>query len=66
MQEFGGNKEEDILKDRKKLDLADVIVFVYDSSDVNSFAYIAGLRVNFIYIYLFIYIFFPFFHDYIY
>lgn len=44
MQEFGNNNEIEILKDRKQLDLADVIVFVYDSSDVNSFAYIAGLR----------------------
>jgi len=45
MQEFGSENEADILKDRSKLDLADVIVFVYDSSDVNSFGYIAGLRV---------------------
>ncbi|OUM64827.1 hypothetical protein PIROE2DRAFT_8287 [Piromyces sp. E2] len=44
MQEFGNDNEADILKDRSKLDLADVIIFVYDSSDVNSFAYIAGLR----------------------
>jgi Ras family protein T1 len=47
MQEFGKNNEAEILKDRQKLDLADVIVFVYDSSDVNSFAYIAGLRTQY-------------------
>jgi len=47
MQEFGSNNEADILKDKQKLDLADVIVFVYDSSDVNSFAYIAGLRTQY-------------------
>jgi len=47
MQEFGNNNEIEVLKDRKQLDLADVIVFVYDSSDVNSFAYIAGLRTEY-------------------
>jgi len=47
MQEFGSNCETDVLKDKSKLDQADVIVFVYDSSDVNSFAYIAGLRTQY-------------------
>ncbi len=49
MQEFGSDCEADVLKDKSKLDLADVIIFVYDSSDVNSFAYIAGLRVSILY-----------------
>ncbi|KAH8104714.1 mitochondrial Rho 1 [Cristinia sonorae] len=44
LQEFGSNYEAEMLKSSKKLDLADVIVFVYDSSDTNSFSYISGLR----------------------
>ena len=36
-----------MLKSSKKTDLADVIVYVYDSSDTNSFSYISNLRVHF-------------------
>lgn len=46
LQEFGSNYESEILKTPKKLDQADVITFVYDSSDTNSFSYISGLRVS--------------------
>ncbi|KAJ3239371.1 ERMES complex Ca(2+)-binding regulatory GTPase gem1 [Chytriomyces hyalinus] len=44
MQEFGANYETEILTNRKKLDTCDVILFVYDSGDVNSFAHVANLR----------------------
>jgi mitochondrial Rho GTPase 1 len=30
----------------RKTDLADVIIYVYDSSDTNSFSYISNLRVS--------------------
>jgi mitochondrial Rho GTPase 1 len=35
-----------VLRNSKKADLADVIVYVYDSSDTNSFSYISNLRVS--------------------
>ena len=35
------------LRDAKTMDLADVIVYVHDSSDTNSFSYISNLRVSF-------------------
>ncbi|KAL1922288.1 uncharacterized protein VTP21DRAFT_9827 [Calcarisporiella thermophila] len=44
MQEFGSKYEADVLQSRKKLDLCDLLLFVYDSSDANSFAHIANLR----------------------
>ncbi|KZV73774.1 mitochondrial Rho GTPase [Peniophora sp. CONT] len=44
LQEFGSSYEAEILKSSKKTDLADVIVYVYDSSDTNSFSYISNLR----------------------
>ncbi|KAI8616444.1 P-loop containing nucleoside triphosphate hydrolase protein [Chytriomyces sp. MP71] len=44
MQEFGANYETELLKNKKKLDSCDVIVFVYDSGDVNSFAHVANMR----------------------
>ncbi|KAI9350173.1 EF hand associated-domain-containing protein, partial [Obelidium mucronatum] len=44
MQEFGANYETEILQNKKKLESCDVICFVYDSGDVNSFAYVANLR----------------------
>ena len=34
-----------MLRSSKKTDLADVIVYVYDSSDTNSFSYISNKRV---------------------
>lgn len=35
-----------MLRHQKKLALADVLIFVYDSSDTNSFSYISNLRVS--------------------
>lgn len=46
LQEFGSMYESETLRNSKKLDLADVIVYVYDSSDTNSFSYISNLRVG--------------------
>lgn len=45
LQEFGSTYESEILRNPKKMDLADVIVYVHDSSDTNSFSYISNLRV---------------------
>ncbi|KAI8986202.1 mitochondrial Rho GTPase [Trametes punicea] len=44
LQEFGSRYEAEMLRNPKKTDLADVIVYVYDSSDTNSFSYISNLR----------------------
>jgi len=44
LQEFGSTYESETLRNSKKLDLADVIVYVHDSSDTNSFSYISNLR----------------------
>ncbi|KAI5481376.1 hypothetical protein MNV49_004998 [Pseudohyphozyma bogoriensis] len=44
LQEFGSAYESEVLKSSKKLAQADVLVFVYDSSDTNSFSYISNLR----------------------
>ena len=46
MQEFGSNYEAETLRNSKHTDLADVIVYIYDSSDTNSFSYISNLRVS--------------------
>ena len=46
LQEFGSRYEAETLKSSKKLDLADAIVYVHDSSDTNSFSYISNLRVR--------------------
>lgn len=46
LQEFGATYEGEVLRQGKKLALADVLVFVYDSSDTNSFSYISNLRVG--------------------
>ncbi|KAI9137023.1 EF hand associated-domain-containing protein [Paraphysoderma sedebokerense] len=43
MQEFGSKYESEILTSKKRLEACDLICFVYDSSDPNSFAYIANL-----------------------
>ena len=45
LQEFGSKYEAETLRNPKKTDLADVIVYVHDSSDTNSFSYISNLRV---------------------
>lgn len=44
LQEFGSNYESEVLRNARKLALADVLVFVYDSSDTNSFSYLSNLR----------------------
>ncbi|BGP03689.1 Mitochondrial Rho GTPase 1 [Rhodotorula toruloides] len=44
LQEFGSTYESEVLRSKKKLELADVLVFVYDSSDTNSFSYVSNLR----------------------
>ncbi|KAF8903139.1 P-loop containing nucleoside triphosphate hydrolase protein [Gymnopilus junonius] len=44
LQEFGSRYEAETLRNQKKTDLADVIVYVHDSSDTNSFSYISNLR----------------------
>ncbi|TFK74823.1 mitochondrial Rho GTPase [Pluteus cervinus] len=44
LQEFGSKYEPETLRNPKKTDLADVIVYVHDSSDTNSFSYISNLR----------------------
>ena len=46
LQEFGSRYETEALRNSKKTDLADVIVYVHDSSDTNSFSYISNLRVS--------------------
>lgn len=46
LQEFGSKYESEALRNTKKLDLADVLIYVYDSSDTNSFSYISNLRVS--------------------
>ncbi|KIJ54421.1 hypothetical protein M422DRAFT_58414 [Sphaerobolus stellatus SS14] len=44
LQEFGSKYEAETLRNSRKSDLADVIVYVHDSSDTNSFSYISNLR----------------------
>ncbi|KAG6891671.1 ERMES complex Ca(2+)-binding regulatory GTPase gem1 [Termitomyces sp. T32_za158] len=44
LQEFGSRYEAETLRNSKKTDVVDVIVYVYDSSDTNSFSYISNLR----------------------
>ena len=47
LQEFGSKYESETLRNSKKLDMADIIVYVHDSSDTNSFSYISNLRVSY-------------------
>ncbi|CAO1622591.1 unnamed protein product [Sympodiomycopsis kandeliae] len=47
LQEFGSRNESESLRSQAKLSLADVIIYVYDSSDTNSFSYVANLRQQF-------------------
>lgn len=46
LQEFGSKYEAETLRNPKRTDLTDVIVYVHDSSDTNSFSYISNLRVR--------------------
>lgn len=43
LQEFGSKYESETLRNSKKLEV-DVMIYVYDSSDTNSFSYISNLR----------------------
>ena len=47
MQEFGPKYDAEVLQNKKRMEACDVLVFVYDSGDVNSFGYIANLRNRF-------------------
>ncbi|KAG6814245.1 ERMES complex Ca(2+)-binding regulatory GTPase gem1 [Tricholoma furcatifolium] len=44
LQEFGSRYEAETLRNSKKTDMVDVIIYVHDSSDTNSFSYISNLR----------------------
>lgn len=44
LQEFGSKYESEMLRNTKRLDQADVLIFIHDSSDTNSFSYISNLR----------------------
>ncbi|KAG5457661.1 MAG: P-loop containing nucleoside triphosphate hydrolase protein [Olpidium bornovanus] len=46
LREFGSRFEAEVLASRRKLEQCDLLCFVYDSSDVNSFAYVTNLRVG--------------------
>jgi len=48
LQEFGSKYEAETLRNPKKTDLADVVVYVHDSSDTNSFSYISNLRQQYV------------------
>ncbi|KAF9978524.1 ERMES complex Ca(2+)-binding regulatory GTPase gem1 [Actinomortierella ambigua] len=44
LEEYGTQYEAEVLGNKKKLDKCDLLVFVFDSSDVNSFSYLVNLR----------------------
>ncbi|KAI7856736.1 EF hand associated-domain-containing protein [Circinella umbellata] len=44
MEEIGASREAEILSDKQRLEACDLLCFVYDTSDVNSFGYVASLR----------------------
>ncbi|KAF8938460.1 mitochondrial Rho 1 [Dissophora ornata] len=44
MEEFGTQYEAEVLPNKKRLDKCDLLCFVFDSSDVNSFSYVVNLR----------------------
>jgi mitochondrial Rho GTPase 1 len=45
MQEFGSPYETEVLQNKRRMDACDLVCFVFDSSDPNSFAYVANLKV---------------------
>ncbi|KAI8855269.1 P-loop containing nucleoside triphosphate hydrolase protein [Chytridium lagenaria] len=47
MQEFGPKYDIEVLQNKRRLEACDCLCFVYDSGDVNSFAYVANLRNRF-------------------
>ncbi|RKP22825.1 EF hand associated-domain-containing protein, partial [Syncephalis pseudoplumigaleata] len=46
LQEVGSNFQEELLRDKRRLEMCDLLCFVYDRSDANSFEYVASLRVR--------------------
>ncbi|KAI9271918.1 EF hand associated-domain-containing protein [Phascolomyces articulosus] len=44
MEEIGASREAEILSSKQRLEACDLLCFVYDTSDVNSFGYVASLR----------------------
>lgn len=44
LQEYGSHNEAEALRSAAKLGAADVVLYVYDSSDTNSFTHISNLR----------------------
>ncbi|KAG2178189.1 hypothetical protein INT43_003442 [Umbelopsis isabellina] len=44
MEEVGAKNEAEFLSNKKRLDACDLLCFVYDTSDVSSFEYVAALR----------------------
>lgn len=44
LQEFGSKYESETLRNPRRLEAADVIIYVFDSSDPNSFSYVSNLR----------------------
>lgn len=46
MEEIAANREAEILSSKQRLEACDLLCFVYDTSDVNSFGYVASLRVR--------------------
>lgn len=46
MQEVEPKQVSEILSSKKRLDQCDLLCFVYDTSDANSFEYVAALRVK--------------------
>lgn len=46
MEEIGTQYEAEVLHNKKRLDKCDLLCFVFDSSDVNSFSYVVNLRVS--------------------
>ncbi|KAI9592050.1 mitochondrial Rho 1 [Syncephalis fuscata] len=44
LQEVGSNFQEELLRDKRKMEMCDLLCFVYDASDANSFEYVASLR----------------------
>ncbi|KAG2225317.1 hypothetical protein INT45_005561 [Circinella minor] len=44
MEEIGASREAEILSGKQRLEACDLLCFVYDTSDVNSFGYVASLR----------------------
>ncbi|KAI8968398.1 EF hand associated-domain-containing protein [Mycotypha africana] len=47
MQEVEQNQVADILSDKKKMEQCDLLCFIYDTSDANSFEYVANLRESY-------------------